>query len=95
MRDHPLMAIRQLVSLFDEYGNVVADAAKIRKAVEDGYAVLSIFSLAKHGRDRVAIALWHRFGSESVEEWEDETYKAEYLDAADEVIQYCRIGGEA
>jgi hypothetical protein len=34
-------------------------------------------------RLQAAISLWHRFGNTSVELWEDETHKAEYLDAID------------
>jgi hypothetical protein len=34
-------------------------------------------------RLQAAISLWHRFGDSNVEEWEDETHKAEYLDAID------------
>lgn len=33
-----------------------------------------------------AIELWHRFASESVEEWEEEIHKAEYRFAAKAVI---------
>lgn len=34
-------------------------------------------------RLQAAISLWHRFANSSVDEWEDETHKAEYLDAID------------
>ena len=37
-------------------------------------------------RETIAILLWHRFAPESHMEWEGETYKAEYLDAADAVL---------
>ena len=37
-------------------------------------------------RNEIAQALWHRFANPSVETWEDETHKAEYLLAADDVI---------
>jgi len=35
---------------------------------------------------RVAKELWHRFGNPSVVEWENETHKAEYIDAAVSVL---------
>jgi hypothetical protein len=34
-------------------------------------------------RLQAAISLWHRFADSNVEEWEDETHQAEYLDAID------------
>lgn len=34
-------------------------------------------------RLRLAIRLWHRFSNTSVESFDDETHKAEYLDAVD------------
>jgi hypothetical protein len=37
-------------------------------------------------RTKIAKALWHRFAKSSVETWDDETHKAEYLDAADQVL---------
>ncbi len=36
--------------------------------------------------EAAAIELWHRFASESVEEWDDEIHKAEYRLAAKAVI---------
>lgn len=44
-------------------------------------------------RETVAILLWHRFAPNHHMEWEEETHKAEYLDAADAVI--FRIGGRS
>ena len=38
---------------------------------------------APGSRLQAAISLWHRFGDSHVELWEDETHKAEYLDAID------------
>jgi len=38
---------------------------------------------------RIAKDLWHRFGNPSVEEWENETHKADYIDAAVSVIFLC------
>jgi len=35
---------------------------------------------------RIAKHLWHRFGNSSVEEWENETHKADYIDAAVSVL---------
>jgi len=35
---------------------------------------------------KIAKALWHRFGNPNAVEWEDETHKAEYLDAAVQVL---------
>lgn len=35
---------------------------------------------------KIAKALWHRWGNTSVIEWEDETHKAEYFDAAWQVF---------
>ena len=35
---------------------------------------------------RIAVALWHRFGTSSVIEWDDETHQADYIDAAIEVV---------
>jgi hypothetical protein len=35
---------------------------------------------------KIAKALWHRFGNPNVVEWEDETHKAEYLDAVVQVL---------
>ena len=35
---------------------------------------------------KVAEALWHRFAPVGHIDWEDETHKAEYLDAAVQVI---------
>ncbi len=34
-------------------------------------------------RLRLAIRLWHRFADTNVESFDDETHKAEYLDAVD------------
>jgi hypothetical protein len=36
-----------------------------------------------NARLRLAIRLWHRFGNPNVESFDDETHKAEYLDAID------------
>jgi hypothetical protein len=35
---------------------------------------------------QIAKALWHRFGNPNVIEWDDETHKAEYFDAAWQVF---------
>ena len=37
--------------------------------------------------ERIAIALWHRFAPGSSIEWADEIHKAEYRDAAREVVE--------
>lgn len=36
-------------------------------------------------RLRLAIRLWHRFANTNVESFDDETHKAEYLDAVDDL----------
>lgn len=36
-----------------------------------------------NARLRLAIRLWHRFADTNVESFDDETHKAEYLDAID------------
>jgi hypothetical protein len=41
---------------------------------------------------KIAKRLWHRFGNPSVVEWEDETHKAEYQDAAVEVLHLATRG---
>ncbi len=37
-------------------------------------------------RERIAIALWHRFAPEHHMEWSEEHHQTEYLDAADAVL---------
>ena len=39
------------------------------------------------GKEKAAIALWHRFAPGSQLEWEDETHKAEYRAAVDAVME--------
>ena len=40
--------------------------------------------------ERIAICLWHRFGAPHQLEWQDESHKAEFRDAARAVIQEMR-----
>ena len=38
-----------------------------------------------NARLRLAIRLWHRFANTNVESFDEETHKAEYLDAIDDL----------
>lgn len=38
----------------------------------------------------VAIALWHRFAPDYELDWEDESHKAEYRDAAKAIVLMCK-----
>lgn len=40
--------------------------------------------------ERIAIALWHRFGSPHQIEWHDDVHKAEFRDAAKSVVKAMR-----
>jgi len=45
--------------------------------------------------ESVAIVLWHRFGADQVETWEDEIHKAEYRAAASAVLRLSPLAGQA
>lgn len=81
--DEQIDTIRALVSLFDDYGALIGNPVS---AVNKAYEVLSHAALLHPKQEAIAKLLWHRFGDSSVEEWEDETHKAEFLEAADDVI---------
>jgi hypothetical protein len=36
---------------------------------------------------KIAKIIWHRFATDSVEFWEDETHQAEYLDCANHILE--------
>lgn len=50
-----------------------------QRAVVDGAAPTEL-------ETKIAVDLWHRFGNPSIVEWEDETHKAEYIEATLAVI---------
>jgi hypothetical protein len=84
--DEQINVIRELVALFNDQGAMVGDAEDIGSAVNRAYEVLSHAALLHPEQEAIAKLLWHRFGDSSVEEWEDETHKAEFLEAADDVL---------
>jgi hypothetical protein len=50
MNKSPIPIIQALVRLFDDQGNMVGDFNQIQSAVNDAYAMLSAYSLAKPAR---------------------------------------------
>jgi hypothetical protein len=86
--DEQIDAIRALVNLFDDQGAVVGD---VGPAVNKAYEVLSHAELLHPEQEAIAKLLWHRFGDSSVEEWEHETHKAEFREAAGDVIFRARV----
>lgn len=74
--------IRETVTLFVPHGYASAD--EFLKDCQFERAKREPPALPTPGpRLQAAISLWHRFGDTNIEEWEDETHKAEYLDAID------------
>ncbi len=43
----------------------------------------------------IAQIIWKRFANSSVETWEDETHKAEYLDCAREIANAMQDGSQS
>lgn len=81
--DEQIDTIRSLVGLFDDQGAVIGD---VGPAINKAYEVLSHAALLHPEQEAIAKLLWHRFGDSNVEEWEDESHKAEFLEAADDVL---------
>lgn len=86
--DEQIDVIRALVGLFDDQGAVIGDVGPV---VNRAYEVLSHAALLHPVTEAVARLLWHRFAPDHHMDWEEEPHKAEYLDAASDVIFRARV----
>ncbi len=73
--------------LMNDYkGVLVADAYAIARAEAKRESTPAAPGIDPDVLEKAAIELWHRWGNDSVMEWEDETHKAEYRLAAEAVL---------